>query len=60
MSRKGLPIQSRYVKPGDLDELQRALDRRRENESALREQERSRAQIIRALGRGYVDESSKA
>ena len=38
----------------------KAVARRKENDSALKEQKKSRTQIVKALGREYVDEHSRA
>lgn len=56
--REGSRVRSEYVKPGDLESLERDLARRRENDAALKEQRKSREQIVKALGREYVDEHS--
>lgn len=58
--REGSHVRSEYLKAADADSVARAVARRRENEAALREQAKSRAQIVRALGREYVDEHSRA
>ena len=41
--REGPRVRSRYVESTDIEGVQRALERRRENESAPREQARNRA-----------------
>lgn len=38
----------------------KAVARRKENGSALKEQKKSRTQIVKALGREYVDGHSRA
>ena len=52
--RDGVHVKSEYVKAVDVDSVAQ------ENEAALKEQAKSRRQIVKALGRGYVDEHSRA
>ncbi len=58
--RDGSHVRSEYLKADEAEAVSRAIARRKENESALKEQAKSRAQIIKALGREYVDEHSRA
>ena len=54
--RDGSHVRSQYVPRSEVSELRRLLARRKEIVAALKEQERSRAQIERALGRRFIDE----
>ena len=58
--REGKHVRSKYVKKADLESLQQDLRRRRENEKAIKELNKSRKQIIKALGREYINEHTNA
>lgn len=58
--RDGVHVKSEYVKAVDVDSVAQGIARRKENEAALKEQAKSRRQIVKALGRGYVNEHSRA
>lgn len=49
--REGDKVKSDYIQADAVDELNKKIDRRRELKAALKEQEHSRKQIVRALGR---------
>lgn len=49
--REGDKVKSDYIQADAVDELSKKIDRRRELKAALKEQEHSRKQIVRALGR---------
>ena len=49
--RVGDKVKSDYVRAADVDDMRRKIERRKELKIALEEQERSRRQIERALGR---------
>ena len=44
-------MKSDYVPASDIDDVRRKIERRKELKAALKEQERTRQQIERALGR---------
>ena len=54
--RDGPHVRSEYVPRDEVSRVRKLLARRREVSDALREQERSRKQIERALGRGFIVE----
>lgn len=58
--REGSHVRSKYLKADEVESMSRLISRRKENEKALKEQAKSRAQIIKALGKEYVDEHSRA
>ncbi len=58
--REGKQVRSKYVKKADLELLQQNLKRRKENEASIKELTKSRKQIIKALGKDYVNEHSNA
>ena len=58
--REGSHVRSDYVPRADAERVRAQVARRREVLAALREQERSRRQIERALGRGFIDEHAGA
>ena len=49
--REGDKVKSDYVPASDIDDVRRKIERRKELKAALKEQERTRQQIERALGR---------
>lgn len=51
--REGDRVVSDYVPASEVEALRAKVERRRELKAALREQERSRRQIERALGRDF-------
>lgn len=53
--REGSRVRSDYVPREDVGALRERLARRKEVVAALKEQERSRRQIEKALGKGFVD-----
>ena len=58
--RDGTRVRSEYLKADEAKAVAKAVARRKENDSALREQKKSRTQIVKALGREYVDDHSRA
>jgi hypothetical protein len=58
--REGSHVRSDYVPREDVEALREGLARRKEVVAALKEQERSRRQIEKALGRGFADEHAGA
>lgn len=54
--RVGKKVRSDYVRREDVEALRAKLARRREDIAALKEQEQTRAQIRRALGRRKANE----
>ena len=52
--REGSRVMSDYVPRADAERVRSLVQRRKELVAAIREQERSRRQIERALGRGFV------
>lgn len=58
--REGNHVKSDYVPRRDLEQLRKRLMRRKEIAAALKEQERSRRQIEKALGRRFLDEHTGA
>ena len=56
--RCGETVKSQYVKTCDIVELQKQLNRRRENLDALKSLEKTKSQIEKALGKGFIDEHS--
>lgn len=58
--REGNHVRSDYVSREDVEGLRERLARRKEVIAALKEQERSRKQIEKALGRGFIDEYAGA
>lgn len=54
--REGDKVRSQYIPAAEIDEIRSKLARRKELLAAMKEQERSRKQIERALGRRpYVE-----
>ncbi len=49
--REGDKVKSDYVPASDVDDVRQKIERRKELKAALKEQERTRQQIERALGR---------
>lgn len=49
--RDGDKVKSDYIPASEVDDVRGKVERRREIKAALKEQERSRRQIVRALGR---------
>ena len=58
--RDGTRVRSEYLKADEAKAVAKAVARRKENDSALKEQKKSRAQIVKALGGECVDEHSRA
>ena len=58
--REGSHVRSDYVPRKDVEELRKRLMRQKEIAAALKEQERSRKQIERALDRRFLDERTGA
>ncbi len=58
--REGSHVRSKYLKADEVEEIRLRLERRRENDAALKAQAKSRAQIVKALGKEYIDEHSGA
>ncbi len=59
MYRENNKVISRYIKPEELDSLKKQIQKRKENQAALKELRKSKKQIIRALGKEYIDEHTK-
>ena len=57
--RDGGHVRSLYIPRSEVGELRRLIERRKEVVSAMKEQERSRCQIERALGRRFIDEHTR-
>nr|AIF26643.1 hypothetical protein [uncultured bacterium fosmid pJB77G10] len=58
MFRDGGKVISQYIPDSEVSELSEQIELRRENNKALKEQERIREKIIKALGKGYINEHS--
>jgi hypothetical protein len=58
--REGIHVRSKYVKKAELEHLQQNLKRRRENEEAIKELNKSLKQIIKALDKEYINDHTSA
>ena len=58
--REGKQVKSDYVPREKVDEVRRLVARRKDILVAIKEQERSRKQIEKALGKEFADEHAEA